>query len=82
MLEEHHGTCELREAEEVFDEVFPSCDQPAVVLHPGKDPFDFPAAAIATQGTIDLCLMLALEPVGRDHLDADTLICWSSASES
>ena len=47
MPEQHQQARELDEAEEVFDAVFPSCDQSAVVLHPGKESFDFPAAAVA-----------------------------------
>ena len=60
----------MDEAEEVFDVVFPSGDQTAVVLHPGKEPFDFPSAAITAQRASILGLALAVGPVGRDHLDA------------
>jgi len=70
MPEQHHEASELYESEEVFDVVFPSCDQSAVVLHPGKDAFDFPAAAIATQRAPVLGLVFAVDAVGRDHLDA------------
>jgi len=59
MPEQHHEASELYESEEVFDVVFPSCDQSAVVLHPGKDAFDFPAAAIATQRAPVLGLVFA-----------------------
>ena len=69
MSEQHEEASELYESEEVFDLVFPSGDQSAVVLHPGKDAFDFPAAAIATQRASVLRLALAVGSVGRDHLD-------------
>lgn len=60
----------MHKSEEIFDVVFPSRDQSAVVLHPGKDALDLPAAAIATQRTAVLSLSLAIDAVGRDHLDA------------
>ena len=60
----------MYEAEEVFDVVFPLCDQPAVVLHPGKEPFDFPAAAVAALWPSVLGLLFAVGPAGRDHLDS------------
>jgi len=50
--------------------VFPLCDQPAVVLHPGKEPFDFPAAAVAALWPSVLGLLFAVGPAGRDHLDS------------
>ena len=37
MPEEHQEACERDEAEEVFDTVFPSGDEAAAVLYPGKD---------------------------------------------
>ncbi len=37
----------MDEAEKVFDVVFPSSDEAAAVLHPGKDAFDLPSAPIA-----------------------------------
>jgi hypothetical protein len=70
MSDEHEQACEVDEAEEVLDVEFPPGDQPAVVLHPGKEPLDFPSAAIAAQRTAILCLPFAVGPVGRDHLDA------------
>ena len=70
MSEQHEQAGELYESEEVFDVVFPSRDQSAVVLHPGKDPLDLPAAAIATQRTAVLGLPLTVDAVGRDHFDA------------
>jgi len=40
---------EVGEAEEVFDVIFPSGDEPAVVLQPGEEALDLPSAAIAAQ---------------------------------
>lgn len=70
MPDEHEQAGEVYEAEEVFDVEFPSGDEPAIVLHPGQKPLDFPSAAIAAQGTVILSLVPAAGPVGRDHLDA------------
>ena len=60
----------MDESDEVLDVVFPSCDQSSIVLHPGKEPFDFPIAAVATQRAALLGFLLAVDSVGRDHLDA------------
>jgi hypothetical protein len=49
--------------------VFPSSDKPAEVVHPGEQPFHFPAPFVAAQ----FAPVLGLAPaaaVGRDHLDA------------
>src|ERR1035437_3384516 len=70
MPEQHDEACKLDEAEEVFDVVFPSCDQASIVLHPGKEPFHLPTTAVATQRAPVLRLPLAVGSVGRDHLDA------------
>lgn len=37
---------ELNKAEEVLDVILPSGDEAAEVVHPGKEPFHFPATAI------------------------------------
>jgi len=68
--EEHHEAGKLHKAKEVFDVVFPLCEQSTIVRHPGKEPFDFPAAAISARRTPALGLLLAVGPVRRDNLDA------------
>ena len=70
MPDEDEQASKVYEAEDVFDVEFPSCDEPTVVLHPCKEPLDFPSATIAALGTAILSLVLAVGPVGRDHLDA------------
>lgn len=70
MSDEHEQACEVNEAEEVLDVEFPSSDNSAIVLHPGKEALDFPSASVAAQRTAILCFPLAICPVGRDHLDA------------
>ena len=70
MFKQHQKAGQLHEAEEVLDVVFPPCNQSAVVLHPGKEPFHLPAAAVAAQRAAVLCFLLAVGPVGRDHFDA------------
>ena len=39
----------MDEAEEVLDVVFPAHDEAAELVHPGEQPFYFPAAAVAPQ---------------------------------
>ena len=56
-------------SEEVFDVIFPSGDEAAEVVQPGKEPFHFPAFAIAAQFPPVLCVSFAAAPVGRDQLD-------------
>jgi len=41
-------TGELTKAEDVLDVVFPSGDEATKVVHPGKEPFNLPASAIAS----------------------------------
>jgi hypothetical protein len=69
MPKEHEEAGQLDEAEEVFDVIFPSRDQSAVVLHSGEDPLDLPSASIATQWSSVLA-PLAVGSVGRDHFNA------------
>jgi hypothetical protein len=38
---------EVDESEEVLDVIFPSGDESAEVVHPCKEPLDFPAPSIA-----------------------------------
>jgi hypothetical protein len=45
MLEEHGQAREVDKAEEVFDVVFPSGDEPPEVVQPGEEPFHFPATS-------------------------------------
>lgn len=61
---------EVEEAEEVFDVVFPSGDESAVVVHPCKEPLHFPSSAIAAQLTSILGFAFSPAPIGRDQLDA------------
>jgi hypothetical protein len=69
MFEHHVKACELNEAEEVFDVVFPSSDEPSEVVHPRKEPLDVPSPAIAPQLASILGLLSATSPVGGDHFD-------------
>ncbi len=55
---------------EVIERVFVASDEAAEVLKPGKEPFDFPAASIATKRPAILRTILASAPVWRNHLDS------------
>jgi hypothetical protein len=67
MPKEDEKAAELREAEEVFDFVLPSCDKPAEVVHPGEEPFHFPTSSVASQLPSILGPLYAIPAVGRDH---------------
>ena len=69
MSEAHQEAAELDEAEEILDVVLPTRYQAAEVLHPGKQPLDFPASAVAAKFTAILTLA-PVAPVRRDHFDA------------
>lgn len=59
----------MDESEEVLDVIFPSGDEAAEVVHPGEEPFHFPAPAVAAQLAAILGLA-STPPVGRYHVDA------------
>src|SRR3974377_493194 len=69
MPEQELQARQVGEAEEVLDVVFPAGDEASEVVHPGKQPLDFPAPAIATQRSSVLRLAPG-SPVRRDHRDA------------
>jgi hypothetical protein len=69
MSEHQMKASEMNEAQEVFDVIFPSGDEPAEVLHPREEPFDFPSPAISPQFAPILGLVPAAAPVGSDHFD-------------
>jgi len=83
MSEQDDQACELREAQEVFDVVFPSSDESSEVVHPGEESFHFPASAVAAELSSVLGLLFAVAAVGRDHSDPySSAICSSRAAES
>jgi len=59
----------LDEAEEVFDVVFPSRDEPAEVVHPGEEAFDLPTLLVAAKLAPVLCFA-SVAAVRGDHLNA------------
>ena len=61
---------ELNESEEVFDVVFPSCNESSEVVHPCKEPLYFPSFAIAAQLAAILGSVFSSTSVRRDQLDA------------
>jgi hypothetical protein len=70
MSEHHVDAGKVDESEEVFDVVFPSSDESTEVVHPGKEPLDFPPFAITTELAAVLGLAFTPAPIGRDQLDA------------
>ncbi len=58
----------MDEAEEILDVVLPSGDEATEVVHPGEEPFHFPASAIASELPSILSLTPALA-VGSDQVD-------------
>jgi hypothetical protein len=69
MFEHHVKACEMDEAEEVFDVVFPSGKESAEVLHPCEEPFHFSSLAISPELASILSVLSATAPVGCDHFD-------------
>src|SRR3989338_4196705 len=64
----------MEHGEEVFGMIFPACDEPPRVVQPGEEPFDLPAATIATQRAAVLRGRIhAAHVVGSDQLDAVAL---------
>jgi hypothetical protein len=68
MPEQQVKAAELHEAEEILDVVLPSGDEAAEGVHPGEEPFYFPAATVATQLSPILSLA-APAPIGCDQFD-------------
>ena len=50
--------------------IFPSCDQPAVVLQAGEQALDLPSAATPVQRPFVLSDAFAPGSIGRNHLDS------------
>lgn len=59
LFEEHRDAFELHKAQEDCGVIFPPDQQAPLPLEPGKEPFDEPAALIATEGTAILGLEFA-----------------------
>src|SRR6185503_13570018 len=69
MFEHHVKACEMNEAEEVLDVVFPLGHEAAEVLHPREEPFHFPSSAISPELASILRFLSTTAPVGGDHFD-------------
>ncbi len=68
MPEQDQDASELDHAEEVGGVIFPAGDHAAVVVQPGEQPLDVPAAAITSQRpSILACGSAAPQRVGRDQ---------------
>jgi hypothetical protein len=73
MSEQHVKAGKVDEAEEVLDVVFPSRDEAAEVMHPGKEPLHFPAFSITAQFAAILSSAFASAPVRGDQFDSIVL---------
>ena len=60
----------MNEAEEVFNVVFPSGDEPTEVMQPREKSLHLPAMAVAAQLAPILCFYLALAAMRSDQLDS------------
>ena len=69
MPEQQLQTGQVHKTKEVLDVVFPSGDQAAEVVHPGKEPLYFPASAVTTQ-LASILTFASASPIGRDQLDS------------
>ena len=69
MPQEDTDASEVDEAEEVLGVALIAGDQPAVVLEPGEQPFDLPAALVASQGSAVLSQVFDSRGVRCDQLD-------------
>ena len=68
MPQKDHEAAELKHAEEISFVVFPAADQSAEVVEPGKEPLDFPAAAVTAQFAAILSAFAAANVfMGRDE---------------
>ncbi len=57
----------MDETEEIFDVVLPARYQAAEGLHPGKQPLDFPASAVAAELTAILSVRRAGRRIGSTN---------------
>ena len=60
----------LDEAEEVLDVVFPSGDEAAEVVHPGKESLHLPAFSIAAELAAILCSASPSASIRRNQFDS------------
>jgi hypothetical protein len=70
MSEHHVWAGGMDESEEVFDVVFPSCNESSEVVHPGKETLYSPPSAIAAQLVAILSFVCSSASVRREELDA------------
>ncbi len=71
MPKENHRASQVKEAREIGGVAFITGDQPARVLEPREEAFDFPAALVPTERAAILRQIHAIAPMGRDQFDVD-----------
>ena len=82
MPEQEVKARELNKAEEVLDVVLPSGNEAAEVVHPGEEPFHFPARTVATQLSSIRVWLRRCRLGAISSMLYPSASFWSSASES
>ena len=70
MPKQNDRACEMEETSEIGGAPLIPGNESAIVLQPGKEPFDFPATLIATKRTPILGEMDPIRPMRGDQFDA------------
>lgn len=75
MPKENHRAGQVKEAREIGGVAFIARDQPARVLEPREEAFDFPPPLVSTERPAVLGQIHAIASVGRDQFDVDGRQC-------
>ena len=71
MPKENHRAGQVEEAREIGGMALIACDQPARILEPREEPFDFPTPLVSTERTAILGQIHSIAPMGSDQFDVD-----------
>lgn len=70
MPKENNRACEMQKADEIGGAPLIASDESPIVLQPGKEPLDFPAAFVTAQSPTILREIDPIRPMRSDQLDA------------
>jgi len=70
MPKQNDRACEMEETNEIGGAPLIPGDESAIVLEPGKEPFDLPAALIPAERAAILSQVDPIGAMGRDQFDA------------